>query len=69
MSEDVTSLVQKMEDRLAALDLRVADAVEFLREVGPRDPRTAGFIADRVLLRLGYVSNAAWLAVHPEPRQ
>ncbi len=50
-------IVLDLEREHDGLKERHAEVVAFLREVGEKDPRSGGFIAERVLAYLGEPSN------------
>jgi hypothetical protein len=53
----IAQQVRELEEELEKFKRLQARAVEFLREVGPKDPRGGSFIAERVLYYLGEPSN------------
>ena len=53
----IAQQVLELERELAKFKRLQARAVEFLREIGPQDPRDSTFVAERVLYYLGEPSN------------
>jgi hypothetical protein len=53
LAKRASAVVGQLERDFEALRRRVWDVEAFVRDIGPKDPRSSGFIAERVRVFLG----------------